>query len=477
MPAVRSGRSLMPDENTRVGGEPESTPHSRSARELPLRARVLYAASSLGGEALGQSRGLWLLYFYAPPDDADIPELLPLWLAGTVLFAVRLIEAFDDLLVGWWSDRTRSRLGRRIPFVLAGAPFAAVFAVLIFAPPDGGTVGTAVWLFLTIELYFLFSTLAGGPYEALLPEIARTTPERLSVVGLRVYFGAAGAGLGLVGSGLLVDHAGFTTMAFVMAAAMLVTRLVGVAGVWRHASRTQPPAELSLREALRATLASSGFRAFLPSFVLFQVALQLVLGVLPFLVTAVLGVEDEGTWVAVLTATAIVVMLAAVPVYARVARRSSKRHAFSRSMLLAACVFPLVTLAGLAPGVPASAELIVLAAAAGIPFAGVYLFPAALTADICDDDALRTGMRREATYYGAQNVVEKTATSVTPLLLALLLLLGRSEENPLGIRLVGLGAGVVAVLAWLSFRRYELPDDRALAGSGSPTAARSASAT
>lgn len=435
--------------------------HPADAAPLPLRARVLYASASFGGEALAQSRGLWLLYFYAPPEDADLPRLLPLWLAGTVLFGLRFVEALDDVLIGWWSDRTRSRLGRRIPFVLAGAPFAALFAVLIFAPPESGTVGTAVWLFVTIELYFLFATLANGPYEALLPEIARTTPERLSIVGVRVYLGAAGAGLGLVGSGLLVDYAGFASMAFVMAVAMLVTRYLGLAGVWRHASRSQPPAALPLRDALRTTLANASFLAFLPSFVLFQVALQLVLGVLPYLVTAVLEVEDEGTWVAVLTATAIVTMLASVPVYARLARRTSKRAAFSRSMQLAACVFPLVTLAGLAPVVPGEAQLIALAALAGVPFAGVYLFPAALTADICDDDALRTGMRREATYYGAQNVVEKTATSVTPLLLALLLLLGQSAEDQLGIRLVGLAAGAVAVLAWWSFRRYDLADDPA----------------
>jgi GPH family glycoside/pentoside/hexuronide:cation symporter len=444
----------------------ENTPVSRddgASATLPLRARALYATSSLGGEALGQSRGLWLLYFYAPPADADRPELLPLWLAGTVLFAVRLVEALDDVVVGWWSDRTRSRLGRRFPFVLTATPFAALFAVLMFTPPDAGTAGTAAWLFLATEFYFLFATLAGGPYEALLPEIARSTPERLSVVGIRVYFGAAGAGLGLVVSGLLVDHLGFGTMAFVMAGVMLVTRYTGVYGVWRHASRAQTPADLPLRDALRATLSSAGFRAFLPSFVLFQVALQLVLGVLPYLVKAVLRVEEEGTWVAVLTATAIGTMLVSVPAYMRLAARTSKRSAFSRSMLLAACVFPLVTLAGAAPGVPASVELIAIAAAFGVPFAGVYLFPAALTADICDDDALRTQMRREATYYGAQNVVEKTATSVTPLLLALLLLLGNDADDQLGIRLVGVAAGAVAVLAWFSFRRYELPDDPAAA--------------
>lgn len=77
------------------------------------RTRVLYAASSLGTEALPQSRSLWLVYFYAPPDDADvdIPELLPVLAVGATLFVVRLVEALDDAVIGWWSDRTRSRLG------------------------------------------------------------------------------------------------------------------------------------------------------------------------------------------------------------------------------------------------------------------------------------------------------------------------------------------------------------------------------
>jgi GPH family glycoside/pentoside/hexuronide:cation symporter len=429
------------------------------ARPLPFRARFLYATSSLGGEALSQSRGLWLVYFYAPPSDADRPELLPLVLVGVLLTAGRILESFDDAIIGWWSDRTRSRLGRRIPFVLLGAPPASVFAVLVFWPPEAGTAATAAWLFLTVELYFLFSTLAGGPYEALLPEIARTTSERLSIVSLRVYLGAAGGLVGLVGSGLLVDHAGFPAMAATMAAIALATRYLGLAGIWRHASRTTPPADLGLVESLRATMANRSFLAFLPSFVLFQVGLQLVLGALPFIVNAILGVEDEGTWVAVLTAVAIGVVLATVLAYRLLAWTARKRVAYARAMLGAALVFPLLAFVGLVPGVPTEAEIVVLMAVAGVPIAGVYLFPAALTADIVDDDALRTGLRREATFFGAQNFVEKTATSLAPLLLTLLLLLGRTEDDTLGLRLVGPVAGLAVFAGWLAFRRYGLEDD------------------
>ena len=421
---------------------------------------MLYASSSLGNEALAQSRGLWLVYYYAPPADADREPLLSLGVVGAVLFAGRLIESLDDALIGYWSDRTRSRLGRRIPFVLAATPFAALFAVLLFSPPaDAGTAVTAAYLFLTLELFHLFSTLSGGPYEALLPELARTSAERVSVVGIRVYFGVLGGAVGLVGSGLVVDRFGFRAMALVMAVLALVFRYVGLAGIWRRASRTQEPAAIPFRAALRATFSNVQFLVFLPTFVLFQLGLALLLGVLPYYVNAVLGVDDEGTWVAVLTAVVIAAMLAAVPLFGRLARRTSKRQAYSAAMLASALVFPIFFFAGFLPALPKEAQILAAMAVIGGPLAGVYLFPAVLTADIVDYDSMRTGLRREATYYGAQNFVEKTATSLAPLVLTSLLALGNTAENPLGIRLVGPAAGLLAFIGYLVFRLYELPDE------------------
>jgi GPH family glycoside/pentoside/hexuronide:cation symporter len=439
-------------QNTRVPDGPTS---------LPRRARLLYASASLGGEALTQSRNLWLVYFYAPPEDADLERLLSPLAVGAILTAVRLVESLDDLLIGWWSDRARSRLGRRLPFVLLATPFAALFSVLLFAPPAEDAGAAAAWLAVTLTGYYLFATLSGGPYEALFPEVARTASDRLSVVGARVYFGAAGGAIGLVGSSLLIDAAGYAAMAAVMAGILLGARLAGAAGVWRHASRTTPPATISLRDSVRLTLASRAFLLFLPSFVLFQVGLQLLLAALPYFVKAVLEVEDEDVWVAALTAVSIGVVLASVPLLRRAARRTSKRAVYRSSMLGAALLFPLLGLVGLVPAVPAEAQLVLVMAVAGVPLAGAYLFPAALTADIVDDDALRCGHRREATFFGAQNLVEKTATAVTPLLLGALLVLGSTSEDTAGLRLAGLVAGLVVLAAWLVFRRYDLRDEPA----------------
>ncbi len=66
------------------------------AAPLPLRNKLLYASGSLGGNVISRSRDLWLIYFYAPPSDADLPTLIPRVTLGLLLFAARVIEALDE---------------------------------------------------------------------------------------------------------------------------------------------------------------------------------------------------------------------------------------------------------------------------------------------------------------------------------------------------------------------------------------------
>ena len=423
-------------------------------RSLPLRSKLMYASSSMGGEALTQSRSLWLLYFYTEATD-----LLSPFTVGVILTVARLVETVDDGLVGYWSDRVNSRLGRRLPFILVATPFWALFSVLLFTPPESSAAAAGAYLFIVLELYFVASTLSGGPYEALLPEISKSSGERVQITGIRVYFGAAGAGLGLVVSGLLVDSAGYVAMAVLMAIVALTLRYTGAAGVWRYASRTQEPAEIGLREALRATFSNRYFLLFLPTFALFQLGFQVLLGSLPFLVEAALDVDKAGKWVAALSAVAVGTMVLMIPVASRLSRRTTKRHAYRVSLTGAMILFPFLALAGFVPGVPVQAQLVVAMVIAGLPIAGNYLFPAPLTADIIDFDSLQTGLRREATYYGAQNFVEKTTSALAPLLLGALLALGHTSDDPLGVRLVGPAAAILVFLGWLAFRQYDLSDD------------------
>jgi len=352
---------------------------------LPLRTKLLYATSNVGNEALSRSRSLWLLYYYAPPADAHLHTFLPGIAVGVLLAAGAVVGALDQVVVGYFSDRTRSRWGRRIPYVVAGTPLWGLFAFLLFIPPpDAGNAATAVYLFFMLELLFLFATVAGSPYEALLPELASSNADRVSLQAIKVYLGLAGTAIGLVGSDFLVHEVGFRTMGLVMAALAVSCRYVGIAGVWPRAKLSQTPATLGFREALRSTFTNAPFRTLLPTVVLFGVAFELLQGVIPFYAHAVVG--DDG-WLTsrwLLTA-AIVAAVACVPLFARFAGRTSKRRAYRSSMLAAALTFPLLGIAGLLPGIPGQVQILVAAILVGAPIGAHFLFPIPLTADVIDD--------------------------------------------------------------------------------------------
>ena len=168
---------------------------SEQTDTLPLVNKLLYTVDLVGSQAMAQSRNLWLLFFLAPPVEENLPsavprldwgpiELDPRVLIAVVLTIGRVIDAVDDPIIGWWSDRTQTRWGRRLPFVLLGTPMYALFFGLLWLSPAGDSNwANALYLFIVLELFFLGSTLSGGPYESLLPEIAPSHRDRMSVVG------------------------------------------------------------------------------------------------------------------------------------------------------------------------------------------------------------------------------------------------------------------------------------------------------
>ena len=452
---------------------------------LPLTNRLLYAFGSFGGNALSRSRDLWLIYFYAPPPDADIPQRVPVLALGAILLATRLIEALDDPFIGWWSDRTRSRWGRRIPFVVLSTPFLALFAVLIWTPPqEREGLLNIIYLFIILEAFHLFSTLSGGPFESLLPEFAPRSQDRVNIVTWQVFFGTLGSFVALVVSGIIVDIWGFTAMGIVMAVIAFLSRYIGLLGAWRYTRRDIEPASIDLISAIRSTLANSQFRYFLPTFIMFNASIGMLTAALPYWVNAVLmgGVKPEiarleagselrlelgfatlgvgvGTVTGLLTLSAIIVVLLSLPLVYRLAVKRGKAWVYSAALVFASLYMPWLGVMGFIPGVDKLLQGIIFVALIGLPMTAVFTFPNAIQADIIDYDALLTGQRREAIYYGTQATLEKIAGAIFPVILSGLLVLGSSAEDPLGIRLVGPVAGLLSFLGWITFRGYRLPDD------------------
>ncbi|MEX1254413.1 MAG: MFS transporter [Dehalococcoidia bacterium] len=452
----------------------------REPQGISLRDKLLYASGSLGANITFQALAAWLIYFYAPPEDADNSPLVAIALVGAILVISRIIEAVDDPLIGYWSDISRSRWGRRLPFIIAGTPVLALSFFLLWMPPiDGQSAWNALYLFVVLEVFFLANTFVGGPYEALLPEIASSSQERVSISAWKVLFGAAGAGVVFLLAGPLIDVWGFAGMGLTLAALVFVTRLLPALGVRGHIRRETDASSFNFRQAVRETFANGQFLAFIPAFVLFTAAQVMLTQWLPFYADVVLGdttirlpfgaeLTETGAKVAFLTALFFVPLLFAVPLVSWFAARTSKRQAYGASMLACGLLFPLLFFSGFLPGLPKLVQALLLLLL-GIPLTGLFVFPNALLADIIDFDEQRTGERREAIYYGVQATLQKAGLGLAAGLFALILaVFGKSAEEPLGIRLIGPVAGVCALGGYVAFARgYRLGDDgRLLASDG-----------
>jgi GPH family glycoside/pentoside/hexuronide:cation symporter len=400
---------------------------------------------------------LWLIYFYAPPPDSGRPTIVPLTLLGLLLTVSRTLEAFDDPLIGHWSDVTRSPWGRRLPFVVAGTPFLVLTFALLWVPPAAGLPWTAIYLFLVVHLYSLASTVVQQPHDAALAEIARTPEERVRVSSYKVAFGLAGAAVGLVGSGALAGAAGFPAMGAAFGVLAGLSILLSAIGL-RRLPGGGTAAGLPALEALRLTATNRHFLIFVGSTLLFYLGLNLLTQVIPYYVTVVLGGTEQQ--VSLFTVLFSAVALAGVPLVNRLARRGTKAGTYRLAMGALALLLPGLALVGLLPGPSPLAQGLFYVALLGLPMAALFVLPNPILADVVDEDETRTGMRREGIYFAAAGTLNKLGFALSTVIFGLLLQgFGFSAAQPLGVRLVGPVAGLGMLLGLLIFARgYRLPD-------------------
>ena len=438
---------------------------------LPLGNKLLFASDHIGLQAIGYFRQQWVLFFLAPPaleGISRVPDVSLVGisidarvLAGFLIFAGRFIDAFTDPLIGWWSDRTRSRWGRRIPFILFSTPFYGLFGALVwFLPADGSSWWNALYFVLTLELFFTAHTMSSGALEALVPELTDTASDRMNVVSFIFLFAVSGAGLGLVLGGFIKDAYGFRIAGTIFAVTALVFRYISLAAVWQHAPRDTPPARVSFWPGIKDTLRNSQFICYLPTMVMFVTGAGILQGWVPYFAAGVLLQEKDGAASGWLSSCMIGgVVLAGIGIWLLFNfGHVSKRRLYGVCLVLSGLMFPLLGLVGVFVSGYLVLQGLILAFVVGIPMAAVFLLPKALVADIADYDTLIRGEQREAMFYSTQNFFEKVTYALPPLLLSLVLQLGDSPENPLGIRLAPLLAGALALLGLGLWPRYRLPD-------------------
>jgi GPH family glycoside/pentoside/hexuronide:cation symporter len=430
---------------------------------LPLTTKVLYGAGDFGFAMTDSMIGvLFAIYL------ADVVGLNPA-LAALSVFIGRTADYVNDPVMGYISDRTRSRWGRRRPFIMFGfLPYALSFALMWWIPPISSQLWLAIYYGAAYFLYDTCATFVYMPYYALTPELTQDYDERTSLTSIRMVFSIIGTmlaftlPLAIIGT-MRPQNAGRITLVGaamgVLAAIPLVFTFFGVHERPEYQEQSQP----DLKEALRAALRNQPFLYSMGIFLFTWAALEVVQAMLLFFLKYRMNLEEESDTI---FASLFVASLISLPFWNWLSKRTDKRLSYIAGMLFMSAVLILLIFALPGWGLPV---VLVLAVLAGVGFGAVQVLPWAILPDTIEWDELQTGKRHEGMFYSLVTLFRKIAASISvPVLLLMLSWTGyvpNAATQPasaiLGIRLLTGPYPAILLLVGVVFAsRYPLTRQR-----------------
>jgi GPH family glycoside/pentoside/hexuronide:cation symporter len=242
--------------------------------------------------------GFYLFIFYTAAAG------LPAWMAGLVLMLARLWDAVNDPLVGWLSDRTRSRWGPRLPWILwSAAPLGMAMAAMWWLPPGNDWMKVVVFVLISIVANSLY-TCVNLPYSALAAELTTNTELRTRLNTSRFTGSIIASLVGIVLGGLLLrdhqDAASFLRVGMISGALITLSTLACGWGIAPVALRCQQPSPSpgATRRLLRQVGNNHRFVMVLGLYLLLWCALQLMqTAALIFLPVVMRVPEDWSNWI------------------------------------------------------------------------------------------------------------------------------------------------------------------------------------
>ncbi len=387
--------------NQTIGDAASFTPSSVGNLSSPRRVAAIYAMPAVAGGFMGNMIGFYFMKY-----ATDVLLIAPAAI-GLIFGASRIWDAVTDPIVGYWSDKTRTRWGRRRPFVMAFALPLALSFFALWSPPHGLTeTGRLVWIGVAI---FGFSTAVTGfgmPYVALGAELSKDYHERTRIFSWTQIAGGIGGLMGLAALAPLISgdadqRAQVPQLALCVAllslpmTAFAVSRLRERPENWGRGPATpftavrdvcrNAHARPLLAAALFGTLGGASAKLAVPY------SCEYVLGSLDLMPLVLLAY--------------VVPMILAQPIWLPLSRRFDKREVW-----IAAAIVQALGLGGFffADSLPFPL-LLAMVGIAGAADGGTSVLGTSIKADVIDADELATGERKEGSYFAMCGLAMKTS--------------------------------------------------------------------
>jgi GPH family glycoside/pentoside/hexuronide:cation symporter len=398
----------------------------------------MYGSGDLGFSLTSTIVVAWFAIFLT-----DVVGVRPA-IAGIAIFVGRFWDWINDPIFGYISDRTRTRWGRRRPFLLFGPiPFAIAFTLMWWRPPIQNDIALVAYYAFVYVLYDAAATMIYMPYFALTPELTSDYDERTSITSVRAFFSIVGSliaftiPVAIIG-GFSPDHASnvllMGTLFGILAAIPLYLVFFGTRERPEFMNQKQP----GIWESIQASFKN---RPFIFSAIIYLFTWVTVDILEVFLIYFIKHVVNRESSTDLIMGTIFGTAILALPLWTWTSRRLNKRLAYIIGMaFFAAVLLVIITLTASTP----LYLLLFLCLLAGIGVSAAHVIPWSIIPDAIEYGELETGKRYEGMFYSLISISQKMASSAAvPLALVLLDFTGyvaNSTQQPasavMGIRIV-----------------------------------------
>ncbi len=361
----------------------------------------LYGVANLPTSIVGLPIALYIPTFYS----RDLG--LSLAFVGVIIALSRLTDVFTDPMIGIFSDKWKTRFGRRKPWMFVGTPLMMVSLWMLFVPPrDVSTL----YLFVWISLLYLSFTLVDLPYKAWGAELSTDYRERSQVTGWRESFGY----LGLISSlviplvmAYVLELTGPRNALYGIAVAVVITLPILIAPALL-AVKEPPPDRLdrppvTLWQGLAIVWANKSFIRLVVCLVFFATAISMTASLSFFFVQHVM--EEPFDRYAMFVLVYYLSSTAAIPIWLRISYRLGKHRTVVLGLIWLSIWSAPIPLLG--PG--DFGIFFFLMIMKGSSIGSLIFLPASMAADIVDIDTLESGEQRTGLYFSLWGMVTKGA--------------------------------------------------------------------